>query len=164
VLDRPPATDVTRYMQVQPPNTPLFRAPQAVAAAVAQTAAEAWAWLTLSGTQGELFALLDGSQRRKLLVDSAKSAFTYEDFRSNQLGVRFFHLRGAVVNAASGELARAGAFRDALRAFFASIAVENSQAEVDRHARGLPMQEQFSAGKTTEETERERHPELFRTP
>jgi hypothetical protein len=164
VLNRPPATDVTRLMQVQPPNTPLFRGPQAVAAAMAQGAAEAYAFLSLGDTtQGELFSLLDAGQRRKFFVDSAKSAFTYEDFRSNQLGVRFFYEHGVRINSLH-ESIRESSFRDALGRFFVAIAVENDQAVVDRLASGLPRQEQFSAGTTTEALERQRHPELFQLP
>lgn len=163
VLNRPPVTDVTRLMQVQPPNTPLFRGPQAAAAASAQGAAEAYAFLKLDSTQGELFSQLDAEQRRKFFVDAAKSAFTYEDFRSNQLGVRFFYQHGLRINSLSYSI-RESEFRDALVTFFASILVENNQADVDRLASGLPMQEQFSAGKTTEDLEWQRHPELFRLP
>jgi len=163
LLQRPPATDVTRFMQVQPPNTPLFRLPAAIASGTAHMAAEAYASLSLGGTQGELFGMLNQAQRRKFFADSAKSAFTYEDFVSNQLGTRFFYTHGITINGLPPS-AREAAFRNALNTFFASIGVENNPARLISLAAGLPGQEQFNALKTTEGDERRRHPELFRLP
>jgi hypothetical protein len=151
-------------MEVQPPNTFLFRGPQAIAAALAQGAAEAIASLSLGdSTQGQVYSLLNAAQRQKFFIDSAKSAFTYEDFRSNQLGVRFFYQHGLAINALPS-YSREYAFRNSLATFFSNIGVEDDQATVDGLASGLPTQEQFSAGKTTEDTERRLHPELFRLP
>jgi hypothetical protein len=163
ILSRSPATDVTRLMEIRPPNTPLFALPVASADAFMRLFAEAWAYLTLHGTQSELFRLLNSQQRSKFLEDSAKSAFTYEDFRSNQLGIRFFYQYGVDINSNS-EASRESLFTSALASFFSSINVENNDMEVDRLAQGLPLKEQFSAGKTTEQEERRRHPELFRLP
>lgn len=163
VLSRPPATDVTRFMQVQPPNTPAFRVPLAIASGAANLAAQAYASITLGGTQGELFGLLNDTQRRKFFVDSAKSAFTYEDFVSNQLGTRFFYTHGIAINNLPPS-SRESAFRNALITFFNSINVENNPETLNGLAAGLPGQEQFNALKTTEQDERQRHPELFRLP
>jgi hypothetical protein len=77
--------------------------------------------------------------------------------------VRFFYQHGLRINGLPS-YRRESEFRDALVSFFESILVENNQTNVDRLASGLPMQEQFSAGKTTEDLERQRHPELFRLP
>jgi len=163
VLKRSPATDKTRLLQVDPPNTPLFRGPQSVVAFAAQAAASAYAMLSLGGTtQAELFNQLNAQQEKKFWEDCAKSAFTYEDFRSNQLGTRFFYKHGIAINAQPSQ--KEFAFRKALQNFFFDINVENDQAEVDRLASGLPNQEQFSAGKTTEAAERQAHPELFALP
>jgi hypothetical protein len=165
VIGRPPATDVTRFMQVQPPNTPLFRVPPMVYEGAARAAAGAYASLTLGGTQDELYGLLNAQQRQKFLTDSAKSAFTYEDFQSNQLGTRFFFQHGIAINQLP-VAARESSFRNALGAFFISIQVENDPARVDQQATAdrLPGRERFEAPKTTEEAVRSRHPDLFRLP
>jgi hypothetical protein len=163
VLKRPDPTDKTQLFQVHPPNTPLFRLPHATADSATRGAAEAAAAFLLSGTQGELFALLDPTQRKKFFDDCAKSAFTYEDFRSNQLGTRYFFRHGININA-QPPAARETQFRAALQTFFAGINVENDQKRLDKLASGLPMQEQFSAGKTTEDAERQAHPDLFTLP
>ena len=164
-IGRPPATDVTRFMQVQPPNTPLFRVPPMVYEGAARAAAGAYASLTLGGTQGELYGLLNAQQRQKFLTDSAKSAFTYEDFQSNQLGTRFFFQHGIAINQLP-VAARESAFRNALITFFTSIRVENDPARVDQQATAdhLPGRERFEAPKTTEEAVRSRHPDLFQLP
>lgn len=160
MLQRPPATDVTRLMQVRPPNTPLFRAPVAVAGGLARFAAVARASL-LSGTEGELFRMLNEARQNKFLDDSAKSAWTYEDPTSNQLGTRFYFQHGERINSLP-VAARESEFRNALATFLSSLGVVEDQAEIDRLGAGLPMKEQYSAGKTTEERERQAHPELYR--
>jgi len=163
ILGAPPATDVTRLMQVRPPNTPLFRVPQYVAGAGAEFAANVIATLRLTGTQRELFGLLNERQRQKFWLDSAKSAWSYEDIVSNQLGIRFFFAHGTRINGLA-PAAREPEFLAALSTFFGDIGVENDQQRLDDQARTLPMKERYERPTTTEERERQRHPELFRLP
>jgi hypothetical protein len=166
ILGAPPAQNPTwRLMQVRPPNTPLFRSPQMVAGAAAYQLAKIAAGALLTGTQRELFALLDESRRQKFFLDSAKSAWTYEDIVSDQLGTRFFFEHGTRINRMS-PAAREPAMLAALTTFFREIGVLDNPAEVDRQARtdGLPLKEAYEAAKTTEERERRKHPDLFRRP
>jgi hypothetical protein len=117
----------------------------------------------LGGPEGELFRQLDERQQNKMLEDSAKSAWTFEDPTSNQLGIRFFFQHGERINGLP-ESARVGEFRNALRAFFSSISVVDDQSELDALARSLPSQERYEAPHTTEKRERAAHPELYRLP
>jgi len=169
---RPPAEGPERQMQVQPPGTPAFQAPRmggGAAAQALQSAAQAAAtvyalWFSgLSGTQRELFALLDEQQTQKFYLDSAKSAWSYEDIVSNQLGIRFFFQHGRRINRLPPP-AREPEFLSALQTFFAGISVEDDQGRLDTLARSLPMQERFDRPTTTEQRERRAHPELFRLP
>lgn len=162
-LGRPPATGPLRHMQVRPPNTPLFRVPQMAAEGGARTIAGVVLPFLLSGTQGEVYGLLNQQRRQKFLTDSAKSAFTYEDFQSNQLGTRFFFQHGVRINGLDAPF-RENAFRNALISFFRSVRVENDQQALDRLAAHLPGRETFEAPKTTEETVRAGHPDLFQLP
>lgn len=151
-----------RLLQVRPPNTPLFRAPQATYGALAEAAASAYASARLSGTESELFNQLDSGQRVKFWTDAAKSAWTYEDIVSDQLGTQFFFSHGVRINATPAA-SREAAFVSALRSFFSGIGVENDQAVVDRAAMdwGLPGVERFLAPKMDEATTRRRYPGLF---
>jgi hypothetical protein len=165
ILGAPPTQHPTlRLLQVRPPNTPMFRAPQQVAGGAARLAALAFAERTLRGTQRELFDQLDEDQRTKFLQDSAKSAFSYEDIVSNQLGIRFYHQHARTIDGAPTDAERVVRFRTALASFFSSIGVVNDQARVDELARPLPMREDYLARKTTEADERRRHSDLFRLP
>jgi hypothetical protein len=150
-------------MQVRPPNTPLFRTPQMVAGGAAHFAAVLYALIKLKGTQGELFGLLNERQTQKFFLDSAKSAWSYEDIASNQLGIRFFYQHGLRLNSLL-PMVREPFFLLALHSFFGSIRVENNQARLDDLARSLPGSERWDRPTTTEERERRRHPELFSLP
>jgi hypothetical protein len=152
-------------MQVRPPNTPLFRSPQMVAGAAAYQGAKLAALALLRGTQRELFVLLDERRRQKFFLDSAKSAWTYEDIVSDQLGTRFFFKHGTKINRMA-PASREPAMLAALATFFTEIGVLEDSAEVDAQARkdGLPLKEAYEAGKTTEERERKKHPDLFTRP
>lgn len=165
VLQRPREPNPVGLMQVRPPNTPMFRAPVAVAGGVAQLAAEIYGEITLGGTQGELFSLLNGTQRQKLSLDSAKSAYSYEDIISNQLGTRFLFRYGPALNRL-GRGAIEHDFRSNLYDFFVSIGVEDKPASVDELARqsGLPNKERMLAPTAHEDDVRNRHPELFQMP
>jgi len=163
ILQQEPARDARRLMQVRPPNTPLFRAPVAVAGATMAAAARTFARFMLRGTQHELYSQLNERQRNKFFLDSAKSAFTFEDFVSNQLGTRFFFQHGNAINSAL-VANRERLFLAALSTFFSSIRVENNQQILNQLARNLPTIERFEAPKTTEDRERQRHPDLFRLP
>ena len=59
-------------MQVNPPNTALFRVPQMTVGGLAAHAASVFGSVTLTGTQGELFSQLNEDRRRKFFLDSAK--------------------------------------------------------------------------------------------
>ncbi|HEY5247984.1 MAG TPA: DUF4157 domain-containing protein, partial [Dermatophilaceae bacterium] len=164
VLQRSPDYgDDARIMQVRPPNTPLFRAPVAAAAGMARAAALKMASATLSGPEGELFGQFSEPQKDKFLEDNAKSAWTFEDPVSNQLGIRFYFQHGERINRLP-VTAREGEFRNALVTFFASIGVVDDQAEVDKQAQTLPARERYNAPHTTEDRERKAHPELYRLP
>lgn len=166
ILGAPVAQNPTwRLMQVRPPNTSLFRSPQMVAGATTFQLAQLFASLKLSGTQGELFAVLDEAKRQKFFLDAAKSAWTYEDIVSDQLGTRFFFQHGRKINRLS-PAAREPAMLAALTSFFGEIGVVDDQAELDKQAKadGLPLKEAYEAAKTTEARERKKHPELFTRP
>jgi hypothetical protein len=163
LLGAPPATDATRLMQVRPPFTPLFVLPRAAAGTATQLGANIVAELTLKGAQGELFAQLDPTQRMKFWTDSAKSAWSYEDIVSNQLGTRFFLEHGAAINALP-EVSRAAEFSSRLAVFFRAINVIDDQAALDVAARNLPGQERYDPPKMNEAEARRLHPELFALP
>lgn len=166
ILGAPPAQNPTwRLMQVRPPNTPLFRSPQMVAGAVTYQAANLAAKALLKGTQAEVFALLDVLRRQKFFLDAAKSAWTYEDIVSDQLGTRFFFRYGTKINRMSAA-AREPAMLAALTSFFTEIGVVDDQDAVDKQAKadGLPLKEAYEANKTTAARERTAHPALFTRP
>ena len=155
-----------RIMQVRPPNTPLFRAPQATYGALAGLAANAVASFKLWGTtEGELLRMLSENQKVKFWTDSAKSAFTYEDIPSDQLGTRFFFQYGIVINARP-PAEREIAFRSALQSFFSESGIVDDQAEVDRQAKrwGLPGVERFLTSRPSEADVRTKYPSLFTLP
>ena len=109
--------------------------------------------------------MLNERQRVKFWTDSAKSAFTYEDIVSDQLGTRFFFQHGIAIN--SRPLAeREVAFRAALQTFFAGNGIVNDQAEVDRQGLrwGLPGVERFLTSRPSEADIRARYPSLFNLP
>jgi hypothetical protein len=164
VFGRPAASGVTRLMQVRPPNTSLFRSPQMAASVAATSAATLFAVLGgLTGTERQLFFQLDSQQRQKFFTDTAKSAFTYEDFQSNQLGTRFFFQHGIKINGLA-PAAREPSFISALSSFFSGINIENDQKSLDDLAKNLPGKERFEAPKTTEDAVRQKHPDLFKLP
>lgn len=150
-----------RDLRVEIPNTPLFRLPAATLSGAALHSFNLSAAFLLQGTQKELFNQLNQQQQYKFYKDAAKSAFTYEDFVSNQLGTKFFFTHGVSINN-SPVVDRERLFISALSTFFASINVENSQSIVNQLARSLPLIERLDAPKTTEEIEKKKHPELFK--
>ncbi len=163
MLQRRPDPGVTRLMQVRPPNTPAFRVPVAVAQSAATMGALAAAELMSGPTERSLLRQLTGAGQYKMLADSAKSAWTFEDPTSNQLGIRFWHRYGPAINAMS-PAAREVEFRRALAEFFTAIGVVDNQAELDRLAANLPGVERYGAPHTTEAAERAAHPDLYRPP
>ena len=163
ILGAPPATDVRRLMQVRAPFTPLFVLPRAAAGTATQLGANMVAEIKLSGAEGEVFGQLDPVQRSKFWTDSAKSAWSYEDIVSNQLGTRFFLEHGAAINALPAGR-RAAEFNARLATFFSSIGVIDDQATLDKAARDLPGKERYDPPKMDEATARRLHPELFKLP
>lgn len=164
MLARRPDADATRLMQVRPPNTPGFRVPVAVAQSAATLGALAAADLMAEPTERALLRQLTGAGQYKMLADSAKSAWTFEDPTSNQLGIRFWHRYGPAINALPSVAAREVEFRRALAEFFAAIGVVDDQAVLDRLAASLPGVERYGAPHTTEAAERAAHPDLYRPP
>jgi len=81
----------------------------------------------------EVLLLLDDKQKEKFWIDMAKSAFTYEDFESNQLGTRFYFQYGIKINSLP-EDQRASAFQSDLNTFFKGIEVENDPKVVAKLA------------------------------
>ena len=104
-------------------------------------------------------------RRQKFFLDAAKSAWTYEDIVSDQLGTRFFFQHGTKINRMSAA-AREPAMLAALTSFFTEIGVVDDQDAVDKQAKadGLPLKEAYEANKTTEARERKAHPDLFTRP
>jgi hypothetical protein len=111
----------------------------------------------------EVFKLLDDKQKEKFWIDMAKSAFTYEDFESNQLGTRFYFQYGTKINDLP-EDQRASAFESALNNFFKDMEIETDPKVIAENAKSLPGKERFNAPKTTEEKVRKEHPDLFKLP
>ena len=111
----------------------------------------------------EVLLLLDDKQKEKFWIDMAKSAFTYEDFESNQLGTRFYFQYGIKINSLP-EDQRASAFQSDLNTFFKGIEVENDPKVVAKLAQSLPGKERFNAPKTTEDKVRKQYPDLFKLP
>ena len=114
-------------------------------------------------TMIEVVSLLNEKQKEKFWIDMAKSAFTYEDFESNQLGTRFYFEYGVKINNLP-EKDRTSAFISNLGSFFKSIDVENDQKILNNWAASLPGKERFNAPKTTEAQVRKEHPDLFKLP
>lgn len=170
----PGGTDVERLLQVRPPNTPLFQVPGMVGNAITynlselldMTASEVASRPELAGIfagnpMWELFRQLDRSQRGKFWLDNAKSAWSYEDIRSNQLGIQFWFRHGETINALPDDASKALAFRTALADFFHEIEVVNDEAELQQRALALPPKERWDRPETDEATERRQHPDLF---
>lgn len=163
LLGEPPATGVMRLMQVRGPNTGLFVLPRAAAGTATQFGANLLAGQTLTGAQSELFDQLDPVQRSKFWTDSAKSAWSYEDIVSNQLGTRFFLEHGAAINVLPAA-ARPAEFTARLGTFFQALKVVDDQAVLDSVARNLPGQERYKPPTMDEAKARQLHPELFAVP
>jgi len=115
----------------------------------------------LNAQQRALVAGFDDRQIAKLILDNAMSAWSYEDLASNQLGVQFFRLHGAFVNAGADAAEVRRRFVERLRSFFADIQVVQDPAAVRRLAASLPGKERWTSPKTDETTARKKFPELF---
>jgi hypothetical protein len=100
-------------------------------------------------------------QDAKFILDNAMSAWSYEDLVSNQLGVQFFRLHGADVNAGTTPNDVRQRFIDAISAYFHEIQVVNDPATIKRLGAKLPGKERWTAPKMTEAQERTKFPELF---
>jgi len=115
----------------------------------------------LNPQQRALVAGFDDRQIAKLILDNAMSAWSYEDLASNQLGVQFFRLHGAFVNAGADPAEVRRRFVERLRLFFADIQVVEDPAAVRRLAAALPGKERWTSPKTDETAARKKFPELF---
>jgi hypothetical protein len=104
---------------------------------------------------------LNEEQLAKLILDTAKSAWSAEDMVSNQLGIQFFRLYGQQVNQGASAAEVRSRFMAALTDFFAMIEVLDDPAAVKREAAGLPGKERWKAPKMTLDQARKRVPELF---
>jgi hypothetical protein len=100
-------------------------------------------------------------QLAKLIIDSAKSAWSSEDLFSNQLGVQFFRLYGRYVNAGADPGQVRERFLAKMQEFFGLIQVVDDASAVKKEAAGLPGKERWKASKLSLEQVRTRAPELF---
>jgi hypothetical protein len=116
----------------------------------------------LSDQERALIKGFDDRQLGKLILDSAKSAWSAEDLVSNQLGVQFFRLYGTYINAGADATEVRQRFIAKITEFFTSIGVVNSPAMVRKLTRSLPGKERWMAPKLTEAKARKRFPELFK--
>jgi hypothetical protein len=119
------------------------------------------AGLVLSPQERALIRGFDDRQLAKLILDNAMSAWSHEDLVSNQLGVQFFRLHGADVNAGLDAADKRQRFLARLTEFFRAIQIVDNAAQVRRLAAGLPGRERWHAPKMTEARARRRFPELF---
>lgn len=109
-------------------------------------------------------ALVQGFDDEKLatvILDNAKSAWSYEDLVSNQLGVQFFRLYGTYVNGGKDAKEVRQRFIDTMTAYFAQIQVVNDPATIKTKGATLPGKERWLAPKMTEAQARKKYPELF---
>lgn len=117
--------------------------------------------MLLSKQERALTKGFSDTQFAKLLLDSAMSAWSAEDLVSNQLGVQFFRLHGAYVNAGKDAPEIRRRFLERLKDFFAAIRVVENAKRVKRLARKLPGKERWHSRKMKEATAKKRFPELF---
>jgi hypothetical protein len=117
--------------------------------------------MVLSPTEQELIKDFSDEQIAKLLLDNAMSAWSAEDLVSNQLGVQFFRLHGAFINAGADPTEVRKRFLDQLTQFFVEIQVVDSPAEVKRLSRKLPGKERWHAPRMKKERAQKKYPELF---
>jgi hypothetical protein len=109
-------------------------------------------------------ALLKGFGDEKLakaILDNAMSAWSYEDLVSNQLGVQFFRLHGAYVNAGKDAADVRTRFIDRMTDFFASIQVVNDAATIKAKGAKLPGKERWTSPKLNLADAKKKFPELF---
>jgi hypothetical protein len=115
----------------------------------------------LSPRELSLVKGFNDQQLAKLILDNAMSAWSYEDLVSNQLGVKFFQLHGAFVNAGADAAEVRQRFIDRVTEFFAAIQVVNNPSEIKRLGASLPGKERWTAPKIDETSARKKFPELF---
>jgi len=117
--------------------------------------------LVLSPQQQALVQGFSDEQIAKLILDNAMSAWSYEDLVSNQLGIQFFKLYGADVNAGVDAENVRKRFIEKITEFFGAIQVVDDPSTVKRLAGKLPGRERWTAPKLNEAQARKKFPELF---
>jgi hypothetical protein len=115
----------------------------------------------LSPEEKALVATFNEDQKAKLMLDSAMSAWSYEDLVSNQLGVQFFRSWGGYVNAGTDDADVRRRFIEKMTEFFATIQVVNDAAEVKALGAKLPGKERWTAPKMGLAQAQAKFPELF---
>jgi len=103
----------------------------------------------------------DDEKLAKAILDNAKSAWSYEDLVSNQLGVQFYWLHGAYVNAGKDAAEIRARFIARITDFFASIQVVNDVAAIKAKGAKLPGKERWKAPKMSLAEAKKKYPELF---
>lgn len=103
----------------------------------------------------------DDEKLAKVILDNAKSAWSYEDLASNQLGVQFFRLHGVYVNAGKDAAEVRQRFIKKMAEFFAVIQVVDDPAKIKSLGAKLPGKERWKAPKMTKAEAIKKYPELF---
>ena len=115
----------------------------------------------LSKQEKALIKGFDDEKLAKLILDNAMSAWSYEDLVSNQLGVQFFRLHGAYVNAGKDATEVRQRFIARMTEYFVSIQVLDDPAKVKTKSAKLPGKERWTAPKMTLTEAKKKFPELF---
>ena len=103
----------------------------------------------------------DDEKLAKVILDNAKSAWSYEDLVSNQLGVQFYWTHGAYVNAGKDAEEVRSRFIAKITDFFASIQVVDDAAAIKSRSAKLPGKERWKSPKMSLADARKKYPELF---
>jgi hypothetical protein len=115
----------------------------------------------LSDQEKALIQGFDDEKLAKVMLDNAKSAWSYEDLVSNQLGVQFFRLYGAYVNAGTDASEVRQRFIEKMTEFFATIRIVDNKKKIDSLRAKLPGKERWKSPKMTEAQAKAKYPELF---
>jgi hypothetical protein len=115
----------------------------------------------LSAQEKALITGFDDEKLAKVILDNAKSAWSYEDLVSNQLGVQFFRWYGSEINAGKDAAEVRQLYLDKMREYFFAIQIVNDPATIKTLGAKLPGKERWKSPKMTEAEARKKHPELF---
>ena len=115
----------------------------------------------LSAQEKALIKGFDDEKLAKVILDNAKSAWSYEDLVSNQLGVQFFRWYGAYINSGKDAAEVRQRFLDKMSEYFFTIQIVNDPATLKTLGAKLPGKERWKSPKMTEAEASKKHPELF---